>query len=174
MTQKIAMIQGTILGVFWIVKFVFYPLGLNNSFFMLLFIVLTLCVPVLGFLYTRTYRDKLLGGSISFTTAWSFYILMFMYAALLTAVAHFIYFNFIDHGYLVNTIQQRLLSVPKSDTPGLEMYMSQIQESLDLLKEMSPFDMTMNLLMQNILIGTLLGLPTALLLRKNKQLNTNE
>ena len=56
--QQYAMIFGTYMGVFWILKFTLVPLGMTSPFLLLLFICLTLCVPFMGYYYTKIYRDK--------------------------------------------------------------------------------------------------------------------
>ena len=94
---------GTYMGVYWILKFILFPLGLSIPFLLFLFFGLTLGFPFMGYYYARTYRDKVCGGSIRFLQAWVFIVFMYMFAALLTAVAHYIYFRFIDHGLIVNT-----------------------------------------------------------------------
>ena len=64
--QQYAMIFGTYMGVFWILKFTLVPLGMTSPFLLLLFICLTLCVPFMGYYYTKIYRDKVCGGTIGF------------------------------------------------------------------------------------------------------------
>ena len=77
-------------------------LGLSVPFLLFLVMGLTLCVPFMGYYYARMYRNQVFGGGISFLHAWIFTVFMYMFAALLAAVAHYIYFRFIDHGYAVS------------------------------------------------------------------------
>ena len=51
--QEGAMRFGTFMGVFWIIKFSFLPLGFTMPLLQLLFILLTLFVPVLGVIYAQ-------------------------------------------------------------------------------------------------------------------------
>lgn len=97
--QRYAMLFGTYMGGFWILKFILFPVGLSVPFLLFLFMGLTLCVPFMGYYYARMYRNQVCGGGISFLHAWVFTVFMYMFAALLAAVAHYIYFRFIDHGY---------------------------------------------------------------------------
>lgn len=98
--QRYAMLFGTYMGGFWILKFILFPVGLSVPFLLFLFMGLTLCVPFMGYYYARMYRNQVCGGGISFLHAWVFTVFMYMFAALLAAVAHYIYFRFIDHGYV--------------------------------------------------------------------------
>ena len=52
------MAAGTIMGTFWIFKFIFLPLGMSMPVFMLVFGVLTICVPFIGYRLACHYRDN--------------------------------------------------------------------------------------------------------------------
>ena len=47
--QESAMRYGTLMGIFWTLKFVLFPLGMNAPLLLMVFFFLTLMVPVLGF-----------------------------------------------------------------------------------------------------------------------------
>ena len=79
---------GTYMGIYWILKFILFPLGFHIPFLSLLFVILTLSVPFIGYHYAKMYRDKICGGSIQFSHAMLFTIFMYMFASLLVAVAH--------------------------------------------------------------------------------------
>ena len=104
--QKYAMHFGTYMGIYWILKFILFPLGFHIPFLSLLFVILTLAVPFIGYHYVKMYRDKICGGSIQFSHAVLFTIFMYMFASLLVAVAHYAYFQFIDHGFIINSYIQ--------------------------------------------------------------------
>lgn len=167
--QKYAMHFGTYMGAYWILKFILFPLGLTIPFLLFLFFGLTLGVPFMGYYYARTYRNKVCGGTIRFLQAWVFIVFMYMFAALLTAVAHYIYFRFIDHGFIIDTYLNMLNGVTKSDVPGMEGYISQLREALGTVNTLTPIDITMQLMSQNVFYGSILAVPTALfVMRKPK------
>lgn len=118
-TQRYAMLFGTYMGGFWILKFILFPVGLSVPFLLFLFMGLTLCVPFMGYYYARMYRNQVCGGGISFLHAWIFTVFMYMFAALLAAVAHYIYFRFIDHGYVINTCETMVDTLAQSNMPGM-------------------------------------------------------
>lgn len=161
---------GTYMGIYWILKFILFPVGLTIPFLMFLFVGLTLGVPFMGYYYARTYRDKVCGGSIKFLQAWVFTVFMYMFAALLTAVVHYIYFRFIDHGFIINTYMEMLEK--GSQTPqftAMESYITQLKDMLELIRTLTPIDITMQLMSQNVFYGSILAVPTALLvMRKPK------
>ena len=49
---------------------------------------------------------------------WIFTVFMYMFAALLTAVAHYIYFRFIDHGFVINAYESQIDILNKSGVSG--------------------------------------------------------
>ena len=160
---------GTYMGVYWILKFILFPLGLSIPFLLFLFFGLTLGVPFMGYYYARTYRDKVCGGSIRFLQEWVFIVFMYMFAALLTAVAHYIYFRFIDHGFIVNTYMGMFDELTNKEVPGIEGYISQLKEVMEMISRLTPIDITMQLMSQNVFYGSILAVPTALfVMRKPK------
>ena len=103
--QQTAMYFGTLMGLFWIIKFTFLPLGFTIPLLQLLFVLLTFFVPILGYLYARKFRNRYCGGSITFSRAFAFTVLMYLFAALLAAVAHYIYFRYRKHRPVHRRIQ---------------------------------------------------------------------
>lgn len=167
--QQYAMIFGTYMGVFWILKFTLVPLGMTSPFLLLLFICLTLCVPFMGYYYTKIYRDKVCGGTIGFLHAWVFDIFMYVCAALLTAVAHYVYFRFIDQGFMLDTLRQMLDTLTAENMPGMEEYIKQMKSNIDTMGTLTPTDITLSMVSSNIYYCALLSIPTALIAMRKKK-----
>jgi len=164
--QKYAMRFGSFMGIYWILKFILFPLGFSIPFLQLLFLLFTAGVPFLGYYYVRSYREKICGGSIGFVHAWLFTLFMYMFAALLTSVAHYIYFQFIDHGYIVNTYMGLLKNFKAMKIPGIGNSISQLEDALNVASTLRPIEITMQLISQNVLYGSVLAIPTALIVKK--------
>ena len=156
---------GTYMGIYWILKFILFPLGFTIPFLSLLFVILTLAVPFIGYHYAKIYRDKICGGSIRFGHATIFTIFMYMFASLLVAVAHYVYFQFIDHGFIINSYTQ-LWSELMEKTPALTENKEIIKDTIDSVRALTPIDITMQLLSWDVFWGTLLGIPTGLMVMK--------
>jgi len=172
--NQYAMLLGTYLGVFWIAKFCLIPSGMTNAFLMMLFIGLTLCVPFMAHYYTRLYRDRIVGGYITFAHAWLFYASMFIYASLLTAVAHYIYLAYMDNGHIIGTYNEMLNQLKAEQIPGTEGYISQMREGLELLAGMKPIDLVMQQMSNNIFMGLFMGIITAMIIRRKNPKTTEE
>lgn len=160
------MLFGTYLGGFWILKFILFPLGLNVPFLLLLFGVLTLCVPFMAYYYVRLYRNHVCGGAISFLHAWIFTVFMYMFAALLTAAAHYIYFRYIDQGLVLGTYESMLNGLEREALPGMDIYIEQLRSALSVISTLTPIEITMQLMSQNVFYGSLFAIPTALFAMK--------
>lgn len=167
--REYAMHFGTAMGLFWIFKFIFLPLGFKIPFLQLLFLILTCSVPFVGYKYTKTYRDKYCDGEINFSRAYLFLIFMYFFAALLTSAGHFIYFNFIDDGFIVDTYMSQLNQLKSGVSGELETSVNQLIETFSTVASLSPAQITLQLFFQNIFYGSLLALPTALTVVKRKK-----
>lgn len=123
----------------------------------------------MGYYYARMYRNQVCGGGISFLHAWVFTVFMYMFAALLAAVAHYIYFRFIDHGYVINTCETMVDTLAQSNMPGMDSYIATYQEALETARLLSPIDITLQMISSNVFWGSILAFPTALFVMRRKK-----
>lgn len=168
-----AMRAGTVMGVFMIVKFVFFPLGLGNIFLLALFCVLTCAVPFIGYRLTRIYRDNSMSGLMSFSQAWVFGMWMYLFASMLVAVAHFVYFRFIDNGYVLNYYQDTIDALAAAVPAGENALVEQLQLTLDVFYQFTPIDIVWQLLSQNVFYGSIIALITAPIVMRRKKYGNN-
>ena len=167
--QEDAMRYGTVMGIFWTLKFVLFPLGMQSPLLLMAFFLLTLIVPIAGFFLARQYRDRECGGVINFSRAFLFTSFMYMFAALFVTIAHYIYFRYMDNGLIVNTYQDMLNQMNALATADMKTSLDQFQQALDIIASLSPLEISIQLITQNIFYCTLIALPTALLvMRKPK------
>lgn len=167
--QECAMRYGTSMGVLWAFKFMLFPLGLRIPFLLLLFIILTLGVPVLGFIFAKQYRTRYCNNAINFGRALLFTVLMYMFASLFVAVVHYIYFRYIDGGFVFEFYQNIINQFKTTAQTELLPSIEQLQEAFDLLTALTPLQITFQLISNNVYYGMLIAIPTALLvMRKPK------
>lgn len=159
---------GTYMGVYWILKFILFPLGFTIPFLSFLYVGLTLGVPFIGYHYAKMYRNKICGGFISFAHACLFTLFMYMFASLLVAVAHYVYFQFIDHGFIMNKYAELMEQVTTA-LPGMETEKEMLKNAMDSVQILSPIDITMQLLSSNVFFGSILAIPTALFVMKRNR-----
>ena len=166
--KAFAHIDGAYLGVAWIVSFAFYIYGLTNPTLGLLATLIAIGSPVLAALRLRKFRDYAREGVISFRRGVAYYVLMFLYASLLMALAQYVYFAFIDNGHLVSAYTDIMA------TPEAAMMMKaygidakQMSESISLMAQTDPIYIVLNILSMNVTIGIILSIPVAAILKRN-------
>ena len=168
--QEDAMRYGTLMGIFWTLKFILFPLGMNTPFLLVAFFALTVIgVPVLGYRFVRQYRDRDCQGALSFSRGFLFTAFMYMFAALFVTIAHYIYFKYMDNGLIVGTYQEMLTQMNELATPETKASIDQFQQALDVISTLSPLEICIQLITQNIFYCTFLALPTALLATRNSK-----
>ena len=167
--QEQAMRYGTLMGIFWTIKFALFPLGMQMPVLLMAFFLLTLIVPVVGFFLVRQYRNQDCEGVISFPKAFSFTCFMYLFAAVFTAVAHYIYFRYLDNGLIVSTYQEMLNQMEGMAVGSMKESIGQFQHALDVIASLSPLEVTLQLISQNVFYCSLLAIPTALIVRRNKK-----
>lgn len=178
-----AMNYGAVVGLYYIGKFCLFPMSLHSTLAVFLFLGLTLMVPFLIYRVVRLYRECYCGGEIDFFRAFSFSMLTMGFASLLAAAAHYIYFAFIDGGAMVGALVQSVEQLQSVDLSALEganaesiaqlgQYIELMQQTITQLQAMSPIDMAMGMLSNNVSWSIVLSLPVALFVRHNKQTKT--
>ena len=165
--QEAAMRYGTMMGIFWTLKFVLFPLGMQSPLLLMAFFLLTLIVPVVGFFLVRQYRDRECDGVLTFSRAFLFTSFMYLFATLFVTIAHYIYFRYLDNGLIVGTYQEMLTQMNAVATADMKTSIEQFQQALDIIASLSPLEISIQLITQNVFYCTLIALPTALLVRKN-------
>ena len=168
--HKYAMQFGTAMGFFWILKFILFALGPKLPVLFVAFSLLTLAVPFLGYYFVRSYRNKVCGGVISFSQAWIFTLFMYMYAALLTAVAHYIYFQFIGTDslmlYYTEQVINPLMTSGNADQITVGEQLTKIIQTFQQA-DIPAIKITMQFVSQNIFYCSIIAIPTALAVKKN-------
>lgn len=204
-----AMNFGAVMGGYYIGKFCLFPISLRSSFAGMLFLGLTLMVPFLIYRLTTLYRDRYMGGNITFSHALAFAILTMGFGSLLASAAHYIYFAFIDGGMMVGTLEQNieqmasLLTTPTGEgaaamtdtmaiaTPPLidsttvatesiaeeaaeiaasiDDYITMLRTTTEQIKAMTPIDMTLGMLSNNLSWSIIVALPVAAFLTIKKR-----
>ena len=156
-----AMVYGTSMGLFWILKFMLVPFIFTVPLTSLCFLGLTVAVPFLGYFFVRQYRNRYcVDGRIGFMQAWMFSLLMYAFAALLVSVGHYVFFRYVDGGALVASYMN-VLDELQATAPEMEGMVAQYRQAAELVAAYSPIELTVQLILNNLFYGMLLSLPTA-------------
>lgn len=169
--KAFARIDGFMLSVLWLFSFGFYMAGLTSPLYGFASMALTVATPFFVGFRLRKFRDEDLEGFISFMRAWAYVILVFFYAGIAFAIAQYLYLNYMDQGYLMQTLAT-IMSTPEAkamiEQAGLT---DEMAESLHNMQAMRPIDIALNMLTMNIMLGIIVGLPVAALLQKKRMVS---
>lgn len=167
--QEGAMRYGTAMGIFWSIKFILFPLGMKMPLLLMLFFFLTIAVPIVGYYFVKRYRNDECEGYISFSRAFMFTSFMYLFAALFVTIVHYIYFQYFDNGLIVNTYNEMLNQLAISTSGELEASIQEFQTALDMIAQLTPIEISLQLISQNIFYCIIIAIPTAMLVMRNKK-----
>ena len=158
--------DGALLALLWIGALFCYIQGLTSPLMGLVALILIVASPFFAASRLRHFRNYAREGIISFRRGYAYLVLSFFYGGLLLAVAIYIYFAFIDGGYLMAKLTDSMQS--EEGRRILQSYgmLDQMDEQLKLLRTMRPIDYALNMLTINITTGLFLGIPIAALSRR--------
>ena len=156
-----AMSYGFSLGIFWIVKYIFYMFSMRFSYLVVIYWGMSLVVPYLAYLLTKRYREDL-GGVISFSQAWRFGVLISLFAAMLVSVMHYVFYRFVaPPDFLSSAVEQTIVSLKQMQVD------SKVISSIESMN-FSPIHMALQGILNNIFYGIILSLPVAALVCRRK------
>lgn len=156
-----AMSYGFSLGIFWIVKYIFYMFSMRFSYLVVIYWGMSLVVPYLAYLLTKRYREDL-GGIISFSQAWRFGVLIYLFAAMLVSIMHYVFYRFVaPPDFLSSAVEQTIASLKQMQVD------SKVISSIESMN-FSPIHMALQGILNNIFYGIILSLPVAALVCRRK------
>lgn len=156
-----AMSYGFSLGIFWVVKYIFYMFSMRFSYLVVIYWGMSLVVPYLAYLLTKRYREDL-GGVISFSQAWRFGVLIYLFAAMLVSVMHYVFYRFVaPPDFLSSAVEQTIASLKQMQVD------SKVISSIESMN-FSPIHMALQGILNNIFYGIILSLPVAALVCRRK------
>ncbi len=164
-----ARVDGLWVGLVWVGSFACIVYGMTSSLTGLMGTIAAIVSPFYAGKRLMKYRDEVIGGSISFLRAMGYYISIFLYASLILALAQYVYFAFIDQGFMANTIDN-IMSAPEAKK-ALDLYgfsQKDIDMSINLLRSINPLEFAINVLSNNIILGFILSIPAGLILKRQK------
>lgn len=89
---KGAMTYGLAMGIYWVVKYIFFIFSVSVPSLSLVYWLLTLAVPFIAYYMTKRYRHDI-GGRISFFHAWRFGTMLYFFAALIVSLEYFVFYQ---------------------------------------------------------------------------------
>ena len=153
---------GTFVGLMWVTSFACYIGGFSAPFLSTLCLFLGITSPLLAIYLGKRFRRDACEGFISFGRALWFALLMFFYATLLTTIVQYIYFRFIDNGFLFSAFETLLQQPEVKESLNSMLSTMELENVTDILSSITPSQLTFNMLTFNMFAGMILSFPVAL------------
>ena len=160
--------DGFFLALLWTASFACYILGITNELLGMLALGLAVMTPFFVAGRLRKFRDEGREGLISFGRGYAYTVFVFFYGAVLLAVVQFLYFAYMDQGYLLSSFSKMLSSDEGMALVSQYGMTQMVEESLSEMANIRPIDYALNILTVNIVIGFVLALPIGLVMQRSK------
>lgn len=161
--------EGTVLGLIWLVSFACYLGNFYNSLLGLIAIGLALFTPFFVAIRLKKFKEKSISGALSFRRALAFCMLCFFYASLLFALLQYIYFAFIDKGFLVQQYNIMFSTPEAKQLMSIYKIKNEVESGVSTFGQLSPIEKSLNFLSMNITAGILMSFPIAALMKSTIQ-----
>lgn len=160
---------GVWLGLYLIVRFAFMVMGLYYSVANLIALALFAGTPFVLYRIMMVYHRN--NSYISFfSLLWMMGIMLFFFASLICSVAEFVFYQYINPGYVAELFDRALALIKEyemlSDTISLE----DMHKAIGAGVLPTPLQMVMQSIWSNVFFGSLLSMIVApFVLRKHKK-----
>ena len=161
-----AMRYGTMLSALWIITFAVYITAITTASLSLLFIILLITSPIFAGYLGRKYRQQERGNKLGFLEAWSFTTIIHLCASVLSAIACYVYFRYMDHGTVLATFKEQIDTITATITD--ENLKKTFTDTYSLLTQMNASDYCMQYFATNIFITTFIAPIISLFVYKNR------
>lgn len=156
------MINGLILGTLFSVNFLMSASGLAWMSF--LSIVLMVVIVMVMYKLVIRFRDTEGQSIISYRVSFSYILLSFFFAAVISSAVKFVFFKYISPTYLEDTMQQSLQLMETINMP-------MVDETYDQLDQMmKPANMALQFIWLNTFMGMVVAAVMSAFVKKEKSI----
>ena len=162
-----AKLHGLFMGLLWIASFACFVEAQQEPGFSMLFDVTLFMIPVAGHYSVCFFRDKVLGGTISFRRAFLFLMMIFFYATLLLALSQWAYFQFLDNGTVFSSMISKVNDPQFAELiKAYGMTKDEVLSQLRSLSEVRPIDFAFSFMWLTIGISVVMSWMLALFAKR--------
>ena len=156
--------EGFITGLLWLLSFALFVGQFAMPVLSFLGMAVAVVSAVLVITRLRQWCNVNAVDSLSFWKAFSYAFSVYLYASLIMAFGQWIYFQFVDNGYLIGQYVERLNSDEfKAIMKGVEGFNpDEIKPVIDQIAELRPIDIALQFLSSDLVISFFLSFFTAL------------
>lgn len=160
--MKSTMNNGLILGILFTLNFL---LSISKTIpFILLSYALMAFILVYTYQSAKRYRDRVCEGFINYGNVFSFILLSYFFAGLISAIFKYIYFQYIQPEYLAKLLNE---SYKALDMLNVQIDDATYKQMESMLK---PANFSLQIIWLNVFLGTVIGLIMSFFLKKQKSI----
>ena len=161
--------DGFFIGLLWVFTFACFVGSMSEPGLQIGFIAGVTASPFIIYYRLKHFRDKIVGGSISFRKAFAFLAYVIVDASIILAAATFIYFYFIDNGMFMSKLQQSLaLPEIQQSFSQAGMDVKEINEQVQIFSQTRAIDIAFSMFFNTLLSGMFLALVLSAIGKKAK------
>lgn len=109
-------------------------------------------------------REIVMDGVMSYGSALGYIMQLFMYGSMISAFIHYLFYMYIKPNFLVNQLNETMQTL--QGTPMVEVITGDVyQQTLEM---MTPLNVALQSIWLNLILGLLLGLVMAGVVKRNK------
>lgn len=176
-TTKAALNCGLLFGVYLIIKFAFEALAMKSLLAATLYVVMTICVPVMAGFFAAGFAKQLAltdADDLPLVAGFRFVLILFFAGGSLLTVCQFLYYEFINPEFLAGQIAWMKQAMAEIG-PMMQAYegWGGTLAAIEAVSVPSSADMALQSLWSYAFAGMVFGFPIAAIarsiFRKNKQ-----
>ncbi|MBO4851314.1 MAG: DUF4199 domain-containing protein [Prevotella sp.] len=155
--------DGARLGMMWVASFALFVASFSYPFCGILWMATMVATPFLVASLTRAYSEQTPEKHVSYSMAFSHSSRTVFYASLILAIAQWVYFQFMDNGFLINTYAAILTDKENAQRLATMGYTKEmIGQMLDAFRALRPIDIVLQMMFLNMVAGLIISITTAL------------
>ena len=159
--------DGALLALLWVSSFLLFIIGITNEMLGMAAFILMIYTPIFVGNRLGKFRDFGLEGLISFRRGYAYSVLVFFYGGVLFALAQYLYFAYMDNGYLLTQFSKMVSSDEARKVLQQYGMTEMMDESLREMSTIRPIDYALNMLTVNISLGFILGIPISMVMQRS-------
>ena len=166
--QAFARVDGVLLVTLWTASFVCMICSFSMPMLGLAGFLIGAASLVYALKRLKKFRDDVLDGTISYRRALAYSLFQYLDCSLLFAGVQYIYFRFIDHGFLMNQYAKTLQAPEVLDMMKRFYGLSaeEIKMMMDNLGMLTPIQIALQFFTTNVMMGVVMSIPAALIIRR--------
>ena len=155
-----AMNFGAVMGVLFSLNFL--VVTIKSVAFLQYFLIVA--IIYCAYRFVVHCRENVMNGAISYGSALWYNMQLFMYGAMISALVRYVFYSYIKPDFLQNQLNETLMAL--QGTPIAEMISGEVyQQTVEM---MTPLNMALQAIWLNLMLGLLLGLILAGIVKRNE------